>query len=648
MSAWSRQSVGVKFAVVLLLPVAGMAFFAASQCVDRAREASAAVRLEGLVKLGTHVGNLLHETQRERGSSSLFLTSKGAKGADPMKAARANGNQRRAALEEFLAAKAADLPPAVLDEVKRVLATFEPLPQVRARVDSFSIPVQEEVAFFTSFNLALLDAMGAISRESNSAPTTRALVAYTALLSAKERTGIERAQMSNVFTAGAFGPGQLTLVSGLVAVQAGFLQTFAQNAPPALLAALAQRRQQPPFAQVAAFEKTAFERAAAGQFGVEPTDWWTAMTAKIDLLKEVEDQEAAPLIAEVQEQRAVAQRTFLFALSLAAAATALSFLLGWAVQRSILGNLRRAVEALEQVAKGDLTATMEITAQDEIGQMASSLARALEAMRSAMQGILSQSSAVGGASKDLSALSERLLASAENTKDVASTTSSAAEEVSANLKTVASSVHILTSGVEEVAKSSSEVAAEAKQAVEIANDARGAMKRLRESSVGVREVLHLVAAVAARTNLLALNATIEAARAGETGRGFAVVADEVKQLARQVAQAVENIEARVKAMEREVLGAEESMAAIGVVVDSISVAQESISSAVGRQTGAATEIDRSVGEISQGGEQIAKAAHQVLDAIRSTDEGAVQTQASAAALVGVASRLQQEVSRFRA
>lgn len=61
-----------------------------------------------------------------------------------------------------------------------------------------------------------------------------------------------------------------------------------------------------------------------------------------------------------------------------------------------------------------------------------------------------------------------------------------------------------------------------------------------------RDILELVSAIAAQSNLLALNATIEAARSGDAGRGFGVVAHEMKAMAARTSQAASEIAAKLE------------------------------------------------------------------------------------------------------
>src|SRR5690606_13687199 len=129
--------------------------------------------------------------------------------------------------------------------------------------------------------------------------------------------GLERAILSNTFAQDRFSPGMYERHQQLVALQDAYLNEFRASSTAADRELLEEKLAAPAVAKVMAFRAIAGERHAEGQFGVKATEWFETVSAKIDLLKEVEDALAHRLLAVARASEARSETMFyLFASSM--------------------------------------------------------------------------------------------------------------------------------------------------------------------------------------------------------------------------------------------------------------------------------------------------------------------------------------------
>ena len=242
------------------------------------------------------VGSLLHETQRERGVSTLFVASGGQLAGDELTEQWKSSDQRRAALFDVVAREMPSLPAPVGRRFQHAGSLLGAIDGTRDAVMGGRIEAARVIEVYTALNAALLAAIEAMMVAGVPGPERNHALACVVLQHAKEKAGIERAQLAMTFLRDRFAQGQRLSVASLIAAQSTYLHIFAATAPEAGESALRKALASPAAAEVQRMESVVFLDGESG-FGIDPSLWYRAISRKIDLLGDVSSATLASLAA---------------------------------------------------------------------------------------------------------------------------------------------------------------------------------------------------------------------------------------------------------------------------------------------------------------------------------------------------------------
>ncbi|MBU1659421.1 methyl-accepting chemotaxis protein [bacterium] len=525
-------------------------------------ERSHITQVQMLNTLSQKLSLLIHETQKERGATAGFLSSQGEKFSDILPKQRALTTAKNNELNAYLSTL--DLNE-FSQELKNELTSFNSamanINDIRTKVDELKISVKDSVTYYTNMNTTILNIVALTAKLATSPQLIKALDAYTNFLKSKERAGIERAVLSATFASDTFAKGMFVKWITLIAEQDGYLDSFMAMATDESKAFYKEKMKSSVIDEVNAMRAIAKEKASTGGFGVDSVVWFTTITKKIDLLKEVDDALAKDNTALLQQIEASSKTRILITIFSYTFFAFIIFIIILTISRGVNKSVKSSLEKIGCVSSTlDLTCNIIVDGKDEISQISQAIHKMIVAFKESVQQAKDVSSATTNETKKLNGVVEELTANGKTSDIKIATINILVSEIGERLDAIEEDSISVTEDLSETFNILDEFISKLDAVVNSIEEGSAQQEdlvhkvsSLTDQAKNIKDVLSIISDIANQTNLLALNAAIEAARAGEHGRGFAVVADEVRKLAERTQKSLNEISANVNLITQNVI-----------------------------------------------------------------------------------------------
>ena len=445
--------------ILMLSPlVTAVLLLSSYELYERYRILTEMNSLERLSTLAVKISSLVHELQKERAATAIFVGGKGLKFKSELLSQRPTTDKKIAELQTFL--RAYDIERFGAEFSADIDSALKNLGMIREKRESASalrITGDAIIGYYNRTNASFLNLIAHISRLSTNAEISARTTAYVNFLSGKEKTGIERAILSDVFAEDRFESGMFERLVSAIAAQETYLGIFLSYAIADQKDFYRSKMSGKVIDEVARMRRIAFEKSKEGKFGIEPSHWYEIMTSKINLLKDVEDKLTGDLEVVTGRLKRSAQSGMILLILLLSIVVLSCSALGYLITCGITRSLGEAVDVADRLGNGDLTIEVKVPGADETGLLLSSMRNMVTRLKTMVSQTLGISNQVSTTAHGIENSSESIQRSAQTQFQAIGEVSSSVEEMDALIKGVAGDAETLTLSTESASVSTNEI-----------------------------------------------------------------------------------------------------------------------------------------------------------------------------------------------
>ncbi|MFN3532674.1 MAG: methyl-accepting chemotaxis protein [Candidatus Brocadia sp.] len=380
-----KLTVVKKIVLLGIVPSLAIVFFLYSILGEKISVKAGANRVCELSEYTVSASKLVHELQKERGASAVYLASGGNKMKNDLEDYKRDADKALASFQQFMTSfDAKQYGSELSTKVSSAMSQLNDLQAKRNAVISLSITKEEATRYYTTTISTFIQSFENVALHADHPQISDPTFAYVNLISAKELAGIERAIMSGIITANkAVNASDLNNWMAAWKGQERLLNNFEYLASKDALTFYKSNHAGQVVENVSKIRNTILEKIAEGNFGITGDDAFEAATQRINILKNIEDFQANEVQNLSKTIATEAMNAVVIYSIIGGGVLAIVFTLTFVIGRAITKPLSKMINVADEFAKGNVNREIDIRQNDEIGN----LADAFRNMQNTLRGI---------------------------------------------------------------------------------------------------------------------------------------------------------------------------------------------------------------------------------------------------------------------